>query len=207
MGKKSQKAKLYNAEEGYNQYANIYEKDVPFLNTFEKDVVFEMLGIISGKNVLDAGCGTGRSAEFLARFGANVAGFDLSEKMIEICRKKFPSKDFKVGSIENIPFDDDYFDLAISTFVIVHLKDLSKAFDELYRVLKPGGELIVTNINQRKPPKLETSSGDFIIIESFYHRPEDVISSLENSFFEICDEKYVFEGKTWINQIVKCKKG
>ena len=94
----------------------------------------------------------------------------------------------------------------IASFFIVHLKNLTKTFDEIYRVLKDGGEFVLTNINQRKAPKLDIGSGKKIVIQSYYHRPEDVIKALENSFFKIEKEEFVKDGKAWINQIIKVKK-
>ena len=206
MSKKSQKSKLLDAKEGYDIYASTYENDHAFLNTFEKAYLFNMLGDIKGKKALDAGCGDGRLSEQLMKFGADVSGCDVSEEMIKICNKKFIGKDFIVADVENMPYPDESFDLIVSTFVIVHLDFLEDFFDECFRILKPEGTLIVSNINQRKPPKLKTKNNEHIVIRSKYHRPDAVIKALEHSLFTIEEEEFVHEGKVWINQIIKAKK-
>jgi 2-polyprenyl-3-methyl-5-hydroxy-6-metoxy-1,4-benzoquinol methylase len=90
--------------------------------------------------------------------------------------------------------------------LIVHLKDPKIFFREVYRVLKPGGVFILSNINQKKAPKLRLNSKEEIVIKSFYHRPQDVISGLEEEFFVVEKEDFVEEDSIWINQIIVAKK-
>jgi len=73
-------------------------------------------------------------------------------------------------------------------------------------VLKVGGEFIVTNIHQKKAPKLRTKDGELVVIESFYHRPENVLHSLDRSFFKIEKEEFTYHEKIWVNQLVKAVK-
>ncbi len=198
-------AKVYKSEEGYNLFADYYDVSLAYLNSFEKDIIFTMMGDVEGKKVLDVGCGTGRMIENLRKFQAKPVGLDISKEMLRIARKKFLGTEFVLGDIENLPFEDDEFDMVLSSFVLVHLGDLRLAFEEVHRVLKDGGVFIVTNINQRKAPKLTMGKKE-IVIKSFYHRPETVIQELKNCFFEIEKEEFVGEGNSWINQIVKVRK-
>ncbi len=204
-GKKSLK-KILDSKEGYNLYADCYHNDIVYLNTFEKNIVLEFMGNLTGKEALDIGCGTGRLIQDLTNSGANVTAIDISEEMTGIVKNKFPKVTTLVADIEKLPFKENSFDFAVASFLIVHLRDLSKAFDEIYRVLKKGGEFVVTNINQRKAPKLKLKSGEKIVIKSYYHRPKDLIMALEKSFFKIEKEEFIREGKVWINQIVKVRK-
>jgi ubiquinone/menaquinone biosynthesis C-methylase UbiE len=110
-----------------------------------------------------------------------------------------------IGDCENMPFDDGGFDVVVSAFHIVHLKDLKRFFDEAYRVLKPGGKFLVTNINQKRPPEIKTKEG-MIEIESYYHRPEEVKEVLEELAFGIEKEIFVKEGEVWVNQIMLASK-
>ena len=89
--------------------------------------------------------------------------------------------------------------------MIVHLKDLERFFDEVYRVLKPGGLFLVTNINQRKAPEIKVGK-ELVEVESYYHKPELVVEELENLAFEIRENKFVKEGDVWINQIILVSK-
>ena len=202
----SSKGKVLNSKEGYNLYSSTYEKNTAYLNSFEKNIVLEFMGNLTGKKALDLGCGTGRLVKDLINSGAEVVGIDISDEMIKIMKNKFPKVKSLVADSENLLFDDSSFDFVIASFFIVHLKNLTKTFDEIYRVLKDGGKFVLTNINQRKAPKLDLGSGKKIVIQSYYHRPEDVIKALENSFFKIEKEEFVKDGKVWINQIIKVKK-
>lgn len=199
------KSKLYDSAEGYNLYAAKYDESQRFLNSFEKGKLFSLVGDLKGKKVLDVGCGTGRLLGELKLFGADIVACDVSSEMLKLAKKKYPSVETVEADIEDLPFEDGTFDLVIATFVIVHLKFPERAFSEVYRVLKDGGIFIVSNINQRKPPKLKTDEGE-IVISSYYHRPEDVLKVLDDNFFHLEKNELVMEGKTWINQLIKVVK-
>ncbi len=197
---------MFNSENGYDLYAEFYDKKFKFLDSFEKDELMRMVGDINGKKVLDVGCGTGRLERKLIDAGAEIIGIDVSSEMIKAAKKKFPKVEFVKGDIENLPFEDEAFDLVVCSFVVVHLKNLDKAFEEIYRVLKPGGTFVLTNINQRKAPKLDIKGRGEIVIKSFYHIPEKVTEALEKALFRIEEEKFVYENGIWINQILKAGK-
>lgn len=205
--KDNRPSKVFKSKEGYDKYASVYDKRINFLNQFEGEVILKMLKGIEGKKVLDIGCGTGRLVGKLLERKALVTGVDVSGEMLKIASKKFKSTEFIEADAEKMPFPDESFDMMIASFLIVHLKDLDKFFDEAYRILRPGGSFIVTNINQRKAPKLKTSKNEDVVITSFYHIPEHVISLLEKSWFKIEDEEFVYDNAVWINQIVKAVKG
>ncbi|MBI5754204.1 class I SAM-dependent methyltransferase [Candidatus Peregrinibacteria bacterium] len=219
------KSRLHEVAEGYDLYAASYEKDHAYLDTFEHDVIFKMLGNLKGKKVLDVGCGAGRMIKFLKNAGAAVTAVDISEEMLKIVRKKFPDVEALKADVRDLPFgrngeraggkrlliddgktDGWQFDIIVAAFVIVHLDTLGKAFEEIYRVLKDGGIFIVTNVNQRKPPKLKTKDGETIVIKSAYHRPKDVITALEENLFKIEKEEFIYADGVWVNQVIKARK-
>ncbi len=204
--KKKRKRRVYNSEEGYNIYASDYDASLQYLNSFEKDSVFKLLGDLRGKKVLDIGCGTGRIIEELKQRGAEVVGLDVSEKILEIAKKKFCDVEFVLGNVNDLPFEDESFDLVLGLFLIVHLKNLEKPFEEIYRVLRPGGRFILSNINQKKAPKLKLKNRDEIVIKSHYHIPKHVVKALEQLLFVIKRDEFVYEGNAWINQIIKAVK-
>jgi len=198
--------KIYSSGEGYDLWAEYYDKTLSFLNSLEGNELNLILSCVEGKKVLDLGCGTGRGIKHLYDFkAADVYGVDVSKKMLEIAKKKFKKANFILADAENLPFEDESFDVVTALFLIVHVGDLKKTFEEAYRVLKNGGFFILSNINQRKPPKLKIYN-DEVIIESFYHMPKHVISALEDSFFDIEIDELVYEDGVWINQIIKAVK-
>lgn len=199
------KIKVLPSDKGYDLAAKYYDEKEKYLNSFEQNKLLPMLGDVSDKKVLDIGAGTGRLAVYLQNRGADVTALDVSEKMLEIVKRKNKKVKTVIGNAESLPFDDNYFDIAVAAFLIVHLKDPAKFFDEVYRVLKDDGIFVVTNINQKDPPLVKTEKEE-IIIESFYHRPEKIKEILESLAFKIENEIFVREGENWINQIIVAKK-
>jgi len=109
--------------------------------------------------VLDAGCGIGGSSRLLAeQFGCRVTGIDLADTFINAanfltaCTAQNNQVDFqsniifKQGSILDLPFDNNSFDAILCQHVLMDIKDKSVAVKEFFRVLKPGGQLILHEI-------------------------------------------------------------
>ena len=106
-------------------------------------------GDLRGRRVLDVGCGTGRMAAALAeRYGATVSGVDPSAEMLEVARDRASQgiAALELGTAESIPFPDGHFERALMQLV-VHLVDRPRAFVELYRVLGPGGRVVISTVN------------------------------------------------------------
>ncbi len=99
------------------------------------------------KEVLEVGCGVGTDLIQMARAGAKAHGVDLTESAITLAKRRFPlynlDADVNVGDAENLAFPDNYFDLTYSFGVIHHTPNTQKAVDELYRVTKEGGKVMV----------------------------------------------------------------
>ena len=102
------------------------------------------LGDISGKRVLEYGCGEGWMTADLARMGAMVSAFDVSQQAIDNTRKVVSRAGLQdrcvldVMPAEHLNYPDDSFDIAVG-FAIIHHLELSSALAELHRVLKPNG--------------------------------------------------------------------
>jgi SAM-dependent methyltransferase len=92
--------------------------------------------------ILDAGCGSGRNMVDLARRG-KVTGIELSETSASLARER-DAGEVITGSVQQMPFANDSFDLAVCLDVIEHLEDDLAALRELRRVLAPTGSLLVT---------------------------------------------------------------
>jgi SAM-dependent methyltransferase len=90
--------------------------------------------------ILDVGCGTGANLEMLRGFGA-AEGVDVSDEALEFCR----AKGLKVheGLAEELPFEDESFDVVTALDVVEHLDDDAAGLKEMHRVLKKGGKTLV----------------------------------------------------------------
>lgn len=101
----------------------------------------------AGSRVLDVGCGNGYVLSRYATEGAEVHGVDLTKTGIALSRRRFElnnlSGHFTVGSAEDLPYPNNAFDVVCSMGVLHHTPDTEKAVREVFRVLKPGGRLIV----------------------------------------------------------------
>jgi SAM-dependent methyltransferase len=100
---------------------------------------------VAPRRVLEVGCGWGELAEWLAReTGAEVVATDLSPRMVELARAR--GVDAQLADVQELPFADGEFDVALAAWMLYHVPDLDRAISELARVLRPGGRLIaVTN--------------------------------------------------------------
>ena len=98
------------------------------------------------KDVLDYGCGTGYGTNILSKTANTVVGVDISEETIIYASNNFrsPNTTFIKIESEKLPFDDNTFDLVTSFQVIEHLKNTKQYLNEIKRVLKPHGLLLIT---------------------------------------------------------------
>ena len=100
------------------------------------------------EKVLEIGCGIGTDLVRFAKNGALCTGVDLTEFAIKTTKRHFEIKNLKyekllVADAENLPFDDNSFDLVLTIGVIHHTPDIQKCVNEIYRVLKPEGKAII----------------------------------------------------------------
>jgi len=146
-------------------WAHLYDLVVKLL-TFGREATLRnktirQATISTGAAVLDVGCGTG-TLTLLAKAEAGdqgtVYGIDASPEMIAVARQKAAQQqcevDFQLAAIEELPFSDGTFDVVLSSLMFHHLpSDLQqRALIEIYRVLKPGGRLII--VDMKSPTRL-----------------------------------------------------
>ncbi|MDP1619498.1 MAG: class I SAM-dependent methyltransferase, partial [bacterium] len=109
--------------------------------------------ISQGAKVLDYGCGNGRLLEILQDKRLEYYGVDISQKLVDLAKVRYPgfSRNItKTSGQTSLPFPDDFFNNVVSIAVFHHFPDKKFRSDmakELYRVTRPGGEIIVTTWN------------------------------------------------------------
>lgn len=101
-----------------------------------------------GERILDVAAGTGTSSAALAKTGAHVVAVDISPGMLAVGRQRHPGIEFVEADAEKLPFGDDEFDAATISFGLRNVHDPKIALAEMYRVLKPGGRLLVCEFSR-----------------------------------------------------------
>ena len=106
-------------------------------------------------NVLDVACGNGIVAFEYAKIVKHVTGIDITPAMIERARiiqkeRNLDNLDWRIGDISMLPFRDDCFSIVVTRGSLHHLIDSHKVVEEMYRVCKPGGKILVTDITVDK---------------------------------------------------------
>jgi SAM-dependent methyltransferase len=123
--------------------------------------LFKKIQLSSNAVVLDAGCGIGGSARLLAQqTNCKVIGVDLADRFIEVatfltrCTRMDHLVTFQQGSILDLPFEDHTFDAVLCQHILMNIEDKSRAVKEFFRVLKPGGELLLHEITRGEHDRL-----------------------------------------------------
>lgn len=135
--------------EGYDPWYT--ERLGATVDRLQKDLVFRMARPRPGERALDVGTGTGNYACALATRGLAVTGIDPSEAMLAVARRKPQPVTWLQGPAERLPFDDGSYDLVVSVTALEFISDPRRALEEMFRVLKPGGRLVVGTLNARGP--------------------------------------------------------
>jgi ubiquinone/menaquinone biosynthesis C-methylase UbiE len=136
----------HDVEAGYTRWSERYDGPNPAIGR-EQPVVHGLLVDLPVGVALDAACGTGRHAAELARLGHDVIGVDATEAMLAVAREKVPDADFRAGRLEALPVDDASVDLLTCALALTHVPDLEPVLQEFARVLKPGGQAVLSDMH------------------------------------------------------------
>lgn len=140
------KQNKYDDEKFFNNYSEMERSKHGLSSAGEWHILKEMLPDFEGKTVLDLGCGYGWHSIYASENGAkNVIGVDISRKMLEVAREKSkgnPSITYMNKAIEDIEFDENQFDIVISSLAFHYIKEFDTLVRKISSWIKPNGTFV-----------------------------------------------------------------
>ena len=127
-------------------------------SNIELNLIFlEMTNLLDkSKKILEIGCGTGVLVDALTRAGMNITGTDISQSAINHGLEKYPNLDLRIAPAEQMPFDDESFDIVISFDLLEHIKQVDLHLQQVARILKKGGYYLFQTPNKYSNSVFET---------------------------------------------------
>jgi len=128
----------------YNDFSQTYSDNFEAQDEVGNKRFYEMLSTVEldGKKLLDMGCGDGADMLNYEKRGAAASGIDPADEFIAGIQQRSPQFDVQVGKGESLPYKDATFDVVVSKYALQTSTDVPKVFDEIARVLKPGGYFV-----------------------------------------------------------------
>jgi malonyl-CoA O-methyltransferase len=185
----------------YNLWSKQY--DVEANSTIAVDDVHfpSLWSSVTGKHVLEIGCGTGRHTRRLVQAGNQVTAIEPSEGMLEVAQSKITQ-----GNIQFIHADflketllpSGAFDVVIVSLVLEHIGDLSTFFEKVSRHLKQGGKLYLSEIHPERIARgsqahfQDPSSGNVVRLESFAHTASEIGQAAQDAGLTLTETRDIF---------------
>lgn len=162
---------------------------------------------LTGRDVLlDVGCGTGIFCHMAWETGAKVTGIDATAELIAIAKRRVPKVAFSTGEMEQLPFEDDCFDVVTGFNSFQYAENTKNALTEAQRVLKSGGKLTAMIWGDREdceaasflkaagslmPPPPPGAPGPFALTEN--HLLESILEEIGFKVIDNCDVTSIWE--------------
>jgi len=144
----------------YRGWSATYDEPRNSLFDSDEPVMHEILEALPAGTVLDAACGTGRYAAFLAARGHRVVGVDSSPDMLDRAGARVPAGMFLRGELHRLPVADGAVDVVVCALALVHVPSLAPVMAQFARVLRPGGHLVISDVHR-----------DLVMLGSVAHSP------------------------------------
>lgn len=140
------------SKEYFNQVAHQWdEMRARFFSESVREKAFSIAEVQEGKIAADIGAGTGFITEGLVRKGLQVIAVDQSEAILAEMNKKlaqYDGIDYRIGEAESLPISDKAVDYVFANMCLHHVESPLKAIKEMVRILKPGGKLVITDLDE-----------------------------------------------------------
>lgn len=185
--------------------------DIPENNVIHQRSMFAyeyVIPLIHDKEVLDLGCGLAYGTSIMAKSAKTLVGVDYDAEVIKHNTQKYasiPQLSFKASSLPPIPFPDNTFDFVTAFQFIEHLHERRRLIEEIARVLKPGGTMLITTPNILK----SNARNPFHVHEYTFPEMQQEVGSVFKQFtlkgLKGNDKvnRYMAENGKWVRKILQ----
>lgn len=137
--------------------------------------------------IADLGCGPGHVAAWVEGNGVRAVGVDLSAEMVGIGRREYPGVEFRDGDLLDLPAADGEFGAVVALYSVIHLEpaELPRAFEEMSRVLRPGGRALVAFHIGDEVRHMDEWWGHDVDVDFHFFETADVVTAMEGAGFLI----------------------
>lgn len=127
----------------YNKFSSDFAVLSSDINHKNRQAFYEQIDFdLSGKKLIDLGCGDGTDLKYYKNLGAEIYGADASEELISLAKQNNPEAIIENSLFEKLPFEDNFFDVVVSKYAIQTSREITPILKEIDRVLKSDGILI-----------------------------------------------------------------
>lgn len=178
----------------YNEWAETYDTDQNRTRDLAAEVLRKAGLSVTGRKVIEVGCGTGRNTVWLVERAAEIVGLDFSEEMLARARTRVgdsPVRFVQHDVRTTWPLPDASADVVIAMLVLEHVEQLEPVFAEAARTLVAGGELFVCELHPRRQllggqaQFTNKQTGERQLVSAFLHSTEDYLKAAASSSFEL----------------------
>jgi malonyl-CoA O-methyltransferase len=180
----------------YDRWAESYDTDPNQTRELAASVLRRQNLNLTGRTIVEIGCGTGRNTEWLVDHAAAVIGVDFSAEMLNVAKSRVRSS--RVRFIQHDlsaswPVADASADLVLDMLVLEHIEDLQPIYAEAARVLRPGGALFICELHPfrqmsgRRAEFLNKETGEVEQVAAWVHQVSDFVKTGLTSGFELID--------------------
>ncbi len=168
----------------YDQWAETYDTDPNRTRELAGEVLRLADLSITGRDIVEIGCGTGRNTEWLATQAASITALDFSEQMLRRATTRIPQARFIQHDVRTTwPLADDTADIIIAMLILEHVEHLEPLFAEAARTLRPNGNLFICELHPMRQLMggqaqfSNTKTGERKLVPAFLHNVSDLVNA------------------------------
>jgi SAM-dependent methyltransferase len=172
-----------------DEYAKVFDDELD-RKPFDRELLNAFAERMRGQGpVLEIGCGPGHVARYLHERDVHVSGLDLSQRMVEIARKRNPAIEFSIGDMAWLELDDDSLAGVVAFYSLIHIPRASvlDVLRELRRVIRSGGTLLVAVHGGDGTARNDEFLGYPVAIEATLFGLEEISELVERAGFLVDD--------------------